>query len=94
MMLRASWKSQPASRAVRAGFIGELALEDEELGTVRIRGRARVCLRAPMFEEHAVCEARLLVEILMGYARNRTCLPRQFAGIHNDVGARATGELP
>ena len=36
MMLRTGWEPQPASRSIRSRFVGELAVEDEQLRSVLV----------------------------------------------------------
>src|SRR6266850_5840617 len=94
MMLRAGREAEPAPLRVRSGFVGKLALEDKQLGTLLIGDDAQVCLGPPAFEAHQVREAGLLVERLVSYGRNRARLPGELVGVEDDVAAFAARELP
>src|SRR2546427_10113671 len=92
MMLRTSREAQPIPRRVRSGFVDKLALEDKQLGALRIGDDAQVCLGLPTFEAHQVPEAGLLVERLASYTRNRARLPGELVGVNDDVAAFAARE--
>src|SRR5438128_617604 len=94
MMLRTRRQAQPVPRRVRSGFVGKLALEDKQLGTLLVGDDAQVCLGLPSFEVHQVREAGLLVERLVSYARNRAPLPGKLVGVDDEVAAFAARELP
>src|SRR2546428_7953928 len=94
MMLRTSREVQPTPRSVRSGFVAELALEDKQLGALRIGDDAEVCFGLPTLEAHQVREASLLVERLVCNARNRARLPSELVGVDDVVAAFAARELP
>src|SRR5437870_12821052 len=94
MMLRASGEAQPTPRGVRSSFVDKLALEDKQLGALRIGDDAQVCLGLPSFEVHQVREAGLLVERLVSDCRNRAQLPGELVGVDDDVAAFPARELP
>ena len=93
-MLRASREAQPTPRRVRSGFVDKPALEDKQLGALRIGDDAQVCLGLPSFEVHQVREAGLLVERLVDHARNRAGLPSEPVGIDDYVAPFPSRELP
>src|SRR2546422_5771420 len=94
MMLRTSREAQPAPCRVRSGFVDKPALEDKQLGALRIGDDAQVCLGLPSLEAHQVREAGLLIERLVSDCRNRARLPGELVGIDDDVAAFAARELP
>ena len=94
MMLRASREAQPTARRVRSGFVDKPALEDKQLGALRIGDDAQVCLGLPTFEAHQVREAGLLIECLASYARNQARLPGELVGVDYEVAALPARELP
>src|SRR5438445_13450280 len=94
MMLRTSREAQPTSRRVRSGFVDKPALEDKQLGALRIGDDAQVCLGLPSFEAHQAREAGLLVERLVSDCRNRAQLPGELVGVNADVAAFPARVLP
>src|SRR6266513_1229786 len=94
MMLRTRREPKPTPRRVRSGFVGKLALEDKQLGTLLIGDDAQVCVGLPAFETHQVREAGLLVERLVSYGWNRARLPSELVGVDNDVAPFPTRKLP
>src|SRR5262245_51323676 len=53
----------------------------------------QIRLRVPTLKAHRVVEARLLVERLLGYARNRARLPSELLGVDHNVSPFPPGVL-
>ena len=94
MMLRTNREAQPTPRRVRSRVVGELAIEDKQLGTLVIGDGSQVCLGLPTFEAHQVRESGLLVERLVSYGRNRARLPSELVRINDYVAPPPARKLP
>ena len=92
-MSRAGGKAQPASRRVRSHFVGKLALEYEQLGTLFVGDDSEVRLPLPEFETHSVREAGLLVERLVSNGWNGAWLPYELFSVEDDVAPVRAWEL-